>query len=1027
MRRLLLIEPNPVYARLIDALVSRCGGAFVLEVRDSLSAAVQAPAVCDLILLSLMPPVDSLLALLPSLRAAYPDQPLITLGDDDDAEIRQRALQAGVFRCLPKGALSMDQLQDALQQALLCHRPPVSESLWLGVLNNLPAAAGVLRPVRDQDGLCHDFLWRWGNAACATVLGQRAEILVGRALSETLPVLLGPDSLVGLAALPGNDAQTAVSPFETEVCRAHDGGVQWLAVTANRLGDDITLVISDVSANKAQEQALLAARRHAEAADELKSRVLRALSHEMRQPLNTIVGFSDMIDNEVFGPLAHPHYKAYIKDICSASQHLSQLLENLLERSQLDEMAKSDSGYRQMFDLAPDMMCVLRDGVVVMMNAAGAALLETSAEACVGKPLELFVAPESLPLVHGGLAELANSQGRIPLKLCTADQRLIDVEMAATPFSHQDVGQNGVIVVARDVTQRQTATRAILQREERLRKIMETMVDALIIIDQKGLIETFNPAAERIFGYQASDVIGQNVSLLMPRSQGVVHDGYIHGYMQSRHSRVIGIGREIEGQRKDGTVFPVELALSEMHVGDQCYFIGVLRDIAERKQAEERLRFLATRDHLTGLPNRAMFRDSLEQAVVQAEKSGEMVGVLFVDLDHFKNINDTLGHQIGDRVLQAVAQRLGDSLRPHDMVFHLSGDEFTLILHGLDSPEDAARMSQEVLDRLALPFDIDGREIYTSGSIGIVIYPENAESIGNLLKNVDTAVHHAKRQGRNTYSFYSENLSQTMIRRLQVENGLRRALERRELAVVYQPKIDLASGECTGAEALLRWNSEELGFVSPAEFIPVAEETGLIVAIGDWVLLHVCQQIRAWVEQGRPAMRIAVNLSARQFREPNLAQRIVEILHLTGISSGLLELELTESMLVENAEEAIAALRSLKTLGVTLSIDDFGTGYSSLSYLKRFPIDALKIDQSFVRDIPESSDDMSITKAIISMGRSLELKLVAEGTETLEQIEFLQANGCHIAQGYYFSKPVLPHLFEAFLDQRQSLARLTGS
>jgi diguanylate cyclase (GGDEF)-like protein len=411
-----------------------------------------------------------------------------------------------------------------------------------------------------------------------------------------------------------------------------------------------------------------------------------------------------------------------------------------------------------------------------------------------------------------------------------------------------------------------------------------------------------------------------------------------------------------------------------------------------------------------------MYRDRLEQAVAQADDAGTHFGVLFVDLDHFKNINDTLGHQFGDRMLQEVARRLESSVGASDAVYHLSGDEFTIVLDQVRNTDQAADLARQLLTTLSQPFEIDGREIYSSGSIGIVLYPENAASISNLLKNVDTAVHHAKRQGRNTFTFYSEQLSENMIRRLQIENGLRRALERQELLVVYQPKMDLQNGGCVGAEALLRWTSAELGFVSPAEFIPVAEETGLIVPIGDWVLQHVCQQIRTWNDQGRPPMRIAVNLSARQFRETGLTTRITQILAQSEISAQMLELELTESMLVENADEAIEALRAFKSLGITLSIDDFGTGYSSLSYLKRFPIDALKIDQSFVRDIPESQDDMSITKAIISMGCSLELKLVAEGTETLEQITFLRGNGCHIAQGYYFSKPVPAAQFEGFLD-----------
>ncbi len=1023
MVRILLIEDNPVYAKLVTGLLTRGDESFEVSPATTLQAAKDLldQNVFDVIALDLTLPEVEGLDTLRRVKDIAADIPVVVMTAISDETLALDAVRLGAQDYLIKGQFTAYSLRRSLRYAIERHSTllsygglaPTLEAL----LNSVSSAVAVLDGQRNGSGEIIDFIWRLGNTACDNILDNAARDLVGSRLSAIAPELAECGILRSLA-----DVIDLGAHLTTEIHITLPQGARWLEVSAGPLEDGVVMVVTDITGAKAQDSALAAAKQHIEQINAERAQILSTLSHDIRQPLNTIVGFSEMINSEVMGPIAHDHYRSYVRDINQAAQHLGEILDSLMERSQMAQMARKEAGYRQMFDLAPDLICVCRDGIIEAMNAAGAALLGLpSGEDCEGRLFADFVQESYRPLIRQGFAALMSEHGRVPMKMITSSDRQLDVEIAASAFHSEGDDDHAVMLVARDVTRRQLATRAIVQREERLRKIMETMVDALVIIDGHGVIETFNSAAERIFGYTASDVVGKSVNLLMPSAHSVLHDTYLHKFQKTGNSTVIGIGREVEGQRSDGTSVPLELALSELTIEDKQYFIGVLRDITERKQHEERLRFLATRDHLTGLPNRAMYRDRLEQAVAQADDAGTHFGILFIDLDHFKNINDTLGHQVGDRMLQEVARRLEANMRPGDTVYHLSGDEFTIVLDQINNGEEAATLARQFLNTLSQPFEVDGREIYSSGSIGIVLYPENAASISNLLKNVDTAVHHAKRQGRNTFTFYSEQLSENMIRRLQIENGLRRALERQELLVVYQPKMDLQKGFCVGAEALLRWTSPELGFVSPAEFIPVAEETGLIVPIGDWVLQHVCQQIRIWLDQGRPPMRIAVNLSARQFREASLTGRILEILQQTGISAETLELELTESMLVENADEAIKALRAFKDLGITLSIDDFGTGYSSLSYLKRFPIDALKIDQSFVRDIPESKDDMSITKAIISMGCSLELKLVAEGTETLEQINFLRANGCHIAQGYYFSKPVPAPQFETFLDTFKAL------
>ncbi len=1019
MLNVLLVEDNPVYAKLVEGLLTQAEGeAFSVRTCRGLTeakTALDGGVPLDVVVLDLSLPEADGLETLRRMLEMCGDLPVIVLTALNDETIALEAVRAGAQDYLIKNQFAAASLRRAILYGLerRSYLASMGEdgSVLEGLLDSMIAAAGVLEAERDSDGRIVDFRWRLGNAACKPVLGVGARDLVGRRLTAILPGL-GTDKVVAALA----DVVETQGRLDTEIHMARDSETVWLRVAAGRLGDGVALTATDVSIAKHQQEALRQAKEEAEIAARHKSRVLSALSHEMRTPLNTIIGFIEMMDNEVLGPIAHPQYRAYVKDIAHASSQLVHIMETLLERTRFEELAKMETGYRQLIDLAPDLICVCKDGVITMMNAGGAAMLGVSpADACVGRAFADFVHPDYRPVVEAGLTFLIDERGRVPLKLQAADGREVDVEMAASAF-RRDTERDALLLVARDVTQRQIATRAIVQREERLRKIMDTMVDALVIIDEGGIVETYNPAAERIFGYSTAEIVGKGVQLLMPREVAERHQGYLRNYLDGNGRHVVGVGREVMGQRKDGAQFPLEIALSELEIGGKRHFIAVLRDITERKLNEERLRFLATRDHLTGLPNRALFRERLEDAVAEADAQGHLVGVLFVDLDHFKNINDTMGHHVGDQVLQAVARKLETLVRPGDMVCHLAGDEFTIVLDHLRDGQEAARLAETLLTQLAQPFEVEGREIYTSASIGIVVYPDNAETIANLMKNVDTAVHQAKKQGRNTFTFYSETLSEHMVRRLQIENGLRRCLERRELTVAYQPKIDLATGEVMGAEALLRWVSADLGFVSPAEFIPVAEETGLIVPIGTWVLQDVCRQIDVWLQSGRPPVRIAVNLSARQFREATLTAQIMEILETNGVSAELLELELTESMLVENADEAIQALWALKGLGISLSIDDFGTGYSSLSYLKRFPIDSLKIDQSFVRDIPESVDDMSITKAIISMGRSLELKLVAEGVETFDQIHFLSQNDCHIAQGYLFSKPVPAEEFARFMD-----------
>jgi len=498
------------------------------------------------------------------------------------------------------------------------------------------------------------------------------------------------------------------------------------------------------------------------------------------------------------------------------------------------------------------------------------------------------------------------------------------------------------------------------------------------------------------------------------------------------------VGQVVRIRRQDGGVRHAQLQ-GVRHLdsaGSITRLSGTIQDVTEIKEAEERIRHLAYYDAITGLPNRQFFIERLQQALVHAKRYQRLLGLLSLDLDQFKRINDTLGHSAGNELLLSVSQRLSDAVRApdtfahegketifgHDMastVARLGGDEFSLLITELTHYHDAAKVARRMLEELRKPFRVAKQEVFVSVSVGLALYPLDGDDAETLIKNAGAAMHFAKDQGRDNYQFYSRAMNATALEKLSMEAQLRRALERDELLLHYQPKIRPATGEIVGLEALIRWEHPELGLVSPAQFIPLAEETGLIVPLGEWVLLNACRQNQDWQRLGYPPVHVAVNIASLHFRQGTLGQSVATALQKSGLHPSWLELEVTESMLMDSAETTLATLSTLKGMGVRLAIDDFGTGYSSLSYLKRFPLDTLKIDRSFVKDLPHDAEDAAIAKAIIAMAHSLKLEVVAEGVETAEQLAFLQQHGCDLVQGFLFSKPMAAAAFHDVLSGKK--------
>lgn len=542
--------------------------------------------------------------------------------------------------------------------------------------------------------------------------------------------------------------------------------------------------------------------------------------------------------------------------------------------------------------------------------------------------------------------------------------------------------------------------------EAYIHAVLDNVNEGIIVIDETGVIISFNAAAERIFGYTAQEIINLNFNLLIS-SEDINLSGKYHRYIQQQdNTPLFGVTRETIGLRKNFSAFPLELKTSQLSIKGRLLFITTARDISSRKDAEQRISYMASHDALTNLPNRTLLQDRIEQTLAHNHRRKLKAAVLFIDLDKFKIINDTLGHDVGDGLLQEASQRLKSQIRNEDTVARQGGDEFIILLSEINNPHDAAELAQKLLDSISAPYHIKGKELHISASIGITIFPDDGTNMESLLKNSDIAMYHAKESGRNNYQFFSETMNEQAAEKQAIGIELRHAIERNELFLVYQPVVDILSGEMSGMEALLRWQHPELGLVSPVTFIPLAEESGVILAIGEWVFRTACEQLQKWYAQGYKVPRLAVNLSAKQFRQRSLADNIASILHQTGIKAEAIGIEITESMLVHDIDTVVETLLKLSKMGLEISIDDFGTGYSSLNYLKRFPINKLKIDKSFVDDIVTHPDEASIVIAIIAMAHGLSMKVVTEGVETQDQLDFLRRHGCEQYQGYLYSIPL---------------------
>jgi len=585
----------------------------------------------------------------------------------------------------------------------------------------------------------------------------------------------------------------------------------------------------------------------------------------------------------------------------------------------------------------------------------------------------------------------------------------------------QSLGRLGAVLVRElgEAEIRRTAHIANSQlqaKEALLDSIVTTAADGIAVVNATGKIEFANPALAVLTGNDAAALQDMPVQQLLRPSADPEFWNVLCASTGDIRADMTNL--QMHAHTRTGTIIPVEIKVSRMMLDNSPKLTVVVRDVSERARSEERMWRLAHFDELSGLPNRLLFRQLLEQAIRDANRERKSIAVLFIDLDRFKLINDTAGHDSGDIVLRQVAGRLRQCLREADLLSRFGGDEFAALLREIDDPAAARATAQRVLAAVAQPYEINGETYHLSASVGISIYPGDSPDATALLRNAELAMYRAKDQGKNNFQFHSPQMNARSLEYVVLERSLRRAIELDEFLIHFQPQFDLADGRIVGAEALLRWNLPEVGMIPPGKFIPLAEETGLIVPIGRLVLMRACIAAKEWRASGLEDFRVAVNLSPRQFNQSELVIDIINILEDSGLPPQNLELEITESMVMSNPERATAILRELRAVGVHLAIDDFGTGYSSLGYLKSFPVHTLKIDRSFIKDVPADPDDVAITHAIIAMGHSLRLDVVAEGVETAEQLAFLREHGCDYMQGFLVGKPMPSEELSRLLAER---------
>jgi len=1006
---LLIIEDNPGDRRLIELTLAEAQPGWTVTGRATLRDAV-ALAPFDqfgCVLADLGLPDTQGIDTVRALRAHAPAKALVVLTGLDDERVAQEAIRAGAQDYIVKSDAGLAMLPRVIRHAIERQQSQSALEASHRTLQALLDASHDVAMLLDTEGRIITL-----NAVAERYLGREIEQVAGLSLFDLLP-----DSLVAHRRAYLAEALQSGRTIEFE----DTDGLHWFAnrlrAVAGETADQhrCALFSHDSTAERAAAAKLAEAKDEADLANRAKTDFMGRMSRDIRTPLNDVIGFAEMIANEMLGPLGQPGYRDYAETIYRSGTQILKLIDRITDVSMLETaLLKDQASYRDLVELSPDLICVCVDGMIRRINAAGLGMLRAPApSSCEGRRFVEFVHADYRAMFDSGLDLLCEEGHPMPVKIVTFAGRVRDVELSAVPLKRE--GHPAVLLVGRDTTEVTAAMRAVAAREHRIRAIMDTVMDGIVTIDEEGTLLNANLSVERIFGYSLTEVVGSPVSLLLPELDAARLNVALHDYLATSFGAVVGA--EAVGRRKDGTLIPVHLSVSELRVEKRKLFTGTLRDLSENKQLAQRVDYLANHDPLTDLPNRTGLTERLALALARARESdgSRMVAVVTVDLDGFTTINDSLGHESGNQVLRETARRLAQATGPDGTAARLAGDEFAVVLPHLHDASDLSATVDRLGEVLNRPYLVQGSELTIAADMGVAVFPRDGDDALELLRKAEVALHSVKRLSDTRLGFFDSAMSSAVAERLTLERSIKAALKAGQFELFFQPQVRLADFRLVGAEALIRWRHPELGIIPPDKFIPVAEETGLIVPLGTWVLQSACRHLRRWSEIGLDGLRMGVNISSRQFREADLAELVAEAIEETGIDPVHLDLELTESMLMADGEATLKILRALARLGVTLSIDDFGTGYSSLAYLKRFPVNTVKIDRAFVRDLDQDEDGRVIANAIISLAHSLSMKTIAEGVETEAQATMLARHGCDEIQGYLIERPLPADDFTAFV------------
>ncbi len=1061
--RVLIVEDSADEAeRLLDEL--RRGGyepdSRRVESREAMEQALQER--WDVILSDFSIPGFGALPALALLKEREVDIPFLIVSESIGEETAVRAIKAGAHNCIPSDSLG--QLGPMVERELRDAQLRRERRLARRALRESEARFRALAETAADGILMLDEAWNilFANGAAERIFGYSVTALIGEPLALLVPDEALADHL-GAQALP-----VAKLPHTAELMgRRKDGSGIALEISFGGLskkGKRLSTVIArDITLRKAAEETL----RRSEERFRIAAQSAADLVYEWDMGSGELTWYGNISEILGYDPaelprsleawekILHPEDRVRVR--LSVERHLETgdtffeeyrvvrrdgvvlqwtdsgrvirdasgrpvrwigITSDVTERRAMEyALRQSEERLRRLVNNAPVILFALdREGIFTHAEGKGLEALNMMPGEAVERSVWEISRddPAVLALVGRALAGEAFT--------ATAEAGGLTFEVQFAPRFDSGGNRVGTIGVATDVTEKRRAEQALQTSELRYRNLFEKNLAGVYRMALDGRILDCNDSFAHIFGYTSREEV-----LNCPAWDFHLTAADRNAFLVRLQERQTLTNYEICLRRRDGGLVWVleNCSLTSAAEGKLSLIEGTLIDITERKRAEEQVQHLAFHDTLTGLPNRLLFNDRLTMAIAQAHRTPRKVTVLFLDLDRFKVINDSLGHSVGDRLLCLVAERLRGCVRETDTVARLGGDEFTILVAGIVAEEDAAKVAQKILEALRLPFRVGERELFVTASMGVALYPTDGEEADTLVRNADTAMYRAKDQGRDNAQLYTPAMNAKALERLSLESRLRQALQNEELVVHYQPLVDLRTDQIRGAEALLRWRHPELGMLPPGEFIPLAELSGLIIPIGQWVLQTACAQARLWQQMGYRDLSVAVNLSSRQFQQSNLVLQVTEALESSDLEAACLDLEITESHAMQNAEASISVLRDLKSLGVSISMDDFGTGYSSLNYLKRFPIDRIKMDQSFVRDVTRYPDDAAIVIAVIAMAHSLKLGVVAEGVETEEQLSFLRENRCDEMQGYLFSRPVPAEEFEVLLKANRKPGRVS--